>query len=404
MIDRKYIEEQFPILKQKLYKRDFIYFDNGATSQTPKVVVDAIEEYYSTINSNVHRGIHTLSQRATEAMEDSRKIIQKHLNAKSENEIIFTKGTTDSINTIAHAMRFILKPGDEIIISQLEHHSNIVPWQMACEITGAILKYIPINNKGELIMEEYEKLLSERTKIIAVNHVSNALGTINSISEIIEKAHRVGAWVLIDGAQSVPHMKVNVQELDADFYVFSGHKAYGPTGVGILFGKEDILNSLHPYQGGGEMIKEVTLEKTTYADVPFRFEAGTPNIEGNIALGVAINFMNDIGVDVISKHENELLKYATEKLEQLGGIEFYGTSENKAGVISFNIKGAHSSDVGSILDKLGIAVRTGQHCTQPIMDYFGISGTVRISFAVYNTKAEIDNFIVAMERVKMMLL
>ena len=404
MIDSKYIEEQFPILKQKLYKRDFIYFDNGATSQTPKVVVDTIEEYYSTINSNVHRGIHTLSQRATEAMEDARVTIQDHLNAKSKNEIIFTKGTTDGINTIAHAMRFVLKKGDEVIISQLEHHSNIVPWQMACEITGAILKYIPINNKGELIMEEYEKLLSDKTKIVAVNHVSNALGTINPISEIIKKAHRVGAWALIDGAQSVPHMDVDVQELDADFYVFSGHKVYGPTGVGVLYGKEEILNSLHPYQGGGEMIKEVTLQKTIYADVPFRFEAGTPNIEGNIALAAALDFVNNIGIEVISTHEKELLQYATEKLEQLGGIKFYGTSKHKAGVISFNIEGAHPSDVGTLLDKLGIAVRTGQHCTQPIMDFFGIPGTVRISFAVYNTKAEIDSFIIALERVKMMLL
>lgn len=404
MLDKKYIEEQFPILNQKIHNRDLIYFDNGATSQTPKVVVDSITEYYSTINSNVHRGIHTLSQNATQAMEDARVVVQKHLNSKSENEIIFTKGTTDGINMIAHAMRFILKEGDEVIISQLEHHSNIVPWQMACELTGAILKYIPINEMGELIIEEYDKLLSGKTKIVAVNHVSNALGTINPVADIISKAHRVGAWVLIDGAQSVPHMQVDVQELDADFYVFSGHKVYGPTGVGILFGKEEILNSLHPYQGGGEMIKSVTLEKTIYANVPFRFEAGTPNIEANIALATAIDFINKIGVKNISKHEDDLLKYATKKLEELGGIDFYGTSDKKSGVISFNLKGVHSSDVGAILDKLGIAVRTGQHCTQPIMDYFEIPGTVRISFAVYNTKEEIDLFIEAMERVKGMLL
>lgn len=404
MLDKKYIKEQFPILNQKIHKRDFIYLDNGATSQTPKLVVDEISKYYSTINSNVHRGIHTLSQKATEAMEDSRKIIQKHLNAESDKEIIFTRGTTDGINTIAHAMRFVLKKGDEVVISQLEHHSNIVPWQMACEITGATLKYIPINDKGELVIDELDRILSEKTKIVSVNHVSNSLGTINPISKIIKKAHSVGAWVLIDGAQSVPHMKVDVRELDADFYVFSGHKAYGPTGVGILYGKEDIMNSLHPYQGGGEMMKEVSLEKTIYADIPFRFEAGTPNIEGNIALGHAINFMNTVGIDVISEHENDLLLYATEKLEKLGDIEFYGTSKEKAGVISFNIKGVHSSDVGAILDKLGIAVRTGKHCTQPIMDYFGIQGTVRISFAVYNTKEEIDVFIAAMERVKTMLL
>ena len=403
MLDKEYIKEQFPILNQKIHKRDLIYFDNGATSQTPKVVVDSISEYYSTINSNVHRGIHTLSQKATVAMEDARQVVKEHLNAKSEKEIIFTKGTTDGINMIAHAMRFVLKKGDEVIVSQLEHHSNIVPWQMACEITGATLKYIPINKKGELIMDEFDELLSDKTIIVSVNHVSNALGTINPVHEIIEKSHKVGALVFIDGAQSIPHMKVDVQGLDADFYAFSGHKDYGPTGVGILYGKEEILNSLHPYQGGGEMIKEVTLEKTIYADVPFRFEAGTPNIEGNIALASAINFINKIGVDGISKHEDDLLKYATEKLTLLGDIDFYGTSKNKSGVISFNLKGAHSSDVGAILDKLGIAVRTGQHCTQPIMDYFGISGTVRISFAIYNTKEEIDVFIKAMERVKMML-
>ena len=404
MLDEKYIKEQFPILSRKLYKKDLIYFDNGATSQTPKVVVDTISDYYYRINSNVHRGIHTLSQEATIAMEDARVTIQKHINAKSKNEIIFTKGTTDGINIIAHAMRFILKEGDEVIISQLEHHSNIVPWQMACESTGAILKYIPINKKGELILEEYDKLLSAKTKIVSIAHVSNALGTINPVSEIIEKARNVGAFTLIDGAQSIPHLKVDVQDLDADFYVFSGHKVYGPTGVGILYGKEEILNSLHPYQGGGEMIKEVTLDKTTYADAPFRFEAGTPNIEGNIALAKAIDFVNEIGIEKISKHENELLNYATEKLEQLGDVIIYGTSDKKAGVISFNIKGVHSSDVGLILDKLGIAVRTGKHCAQPIMDYFDISGTVRISFAVYNTKDEVDIFIKSMERVKMMLL
>jgi cysteine desulfurase/selenocysteine lyase len=404
MLDTEKIRAQFPILNQKINKRDLIYFDNGATSQTPKLVVDSISEYYSTINSNVHRGVHTLSQDATEAMENARVVVQKHLNAKSEKEIIFTKGTTDSINIIAHAMRFILKKGDEVIISQLEHHSNIVPWQMACELTGATLKFIPINEKGELLIEKYDKLLSDKTKIVAVNHVSNTLGTINPIARIIEKAHKVGAWVLVDGAQSVPHMKVDVHELDADFYAFSGHKVYGPTGVGILYGKEEILNSLHPYQGGGEMIKEVTLEKTIYADIPFRFEAGTPNIEGNIALGVAIDFVNDIGIEEISNHEEELLKYATSRLEQFGGITIYGTSKYKAGVISFNLDGAHPSDVGILLDKLGIAVRTGQHCTQPIMDYFGIPGTVRISFAVYNTKEEIDGFMTAMERVKMMLL
>ena len=403
MLDINSIRVQFPILNQKLYKRDLIYLDNGATSQTPQVVVDAIANYYQTINSNVHRGIHTLSQRATIAMEDARVKIQKHLNVRSEKEIIFTKGTTDGINIIAHAMRFILKKGDEVIISALEHHSNIIPWQMACEITGATLKHIPMNNKGELILESLDSILSTNTKIVAVNHVSNTLGTINPIKEIIDKAHEYGAWVLIDGAQSVPHMKIDIQELNPDFFVFSGHKAYGPTGVGILYGKENILNTLHPYQGGGEMIKEVSLEKSSYAETPFRFEAGTPNIEANIALAYAIDFINDIGIDNISKHENDLLDYATEQLIKLGDIEIYGNSENKAGVISFNLKGAHNSDVGSILDKLGIAVRTGQHCTQPIMSFFGIKGTVRITFAIYNTFEEIDIFINAMKRVKTML-
>ncbi|MEN8138223.1 MAG: cysteine desulfurase [Bacteroidota bacterium] len=403
MIDINSVREQFPILNQELYKHDLIYFDNGATSQTPNQVINTISDYYLKINSNVHRGIHTLSQKATIAMEDSRITIQKHLNAKSEREIIFTKGTTEGINIIAHAMRFILKKGDEVIISALEHHSNIVPWQMACEVTGAALKYIPINSKGELVMEEYDKILSEKTKIVAINHVSNALGTINPVKEIIRKAHNFNAWVLIDGAQSVPHMKVDLRDLDADFFVFSGHKAYGPTGVGILYGKESILNTLSPYQGGGEMIKEVNLEKSTYAETPFKFEAGTPNIEANIAMGAAIDFMNNIGLDNIAQQENELLTYATDKLNKLGNIEIYGTSKSKAGVISFNLKGCHPSDVGAILDKLGIAVRTGQHCTQPVMDFFKIPGTVRISFAVYNTKDEIDTFINAMERVKMML-
>ena len=403
MIDQNKIRKQFEILNQKLYKRNYIYLDNGATSQTPKIVIESISEYYQTINSNVHRGIHTLSQKATEAMEASRVKIQKHLNAKSESEIIFTKGTTDSINIIAHAMRFVLKKGDEVIVTELEHHSNIVPWQMACEITGAVLKYIPINQKGELEIEKLDELLSDKTKMVSVNHVSNALGTINPIEEIISKSHKVGALVFIDGAQSVPHTKVDVQYLDADFYAFSGHKAYGPTGVGILYGKEDIMNKLQPYQGGGEMIKEVTLSKTTYADTPFRFEAGTPNIAGNISLGVAIDFMNNIGLENISKYEDTLLRYATAELNKIEGITIYGTSENKAGVISFNLDGAHPSDVGSILDKLGIAVRTGQHCTQPIMDHFKIPGTVRISFAIYNTIAEIDVFIKAMEKVKLML-
>lgn len=400
----EYIREQFPILNQKIYNKDLIYFDNGATSQTPKMVVKSISNYYENINSNVHRGVHTLSQKATEAMEEARAKVKNYFNAKKEREIIFTKGTTDSINIVAHAMRFILKKGDEVIISEMEHHSNIVPWQMACQITGATLKYIKINEKGELNLSTFDDILSSNTKIVAITHVSNSLGTINPIKKIIDKTHKYGAWIMIDGAQAAPHMKVDLQELNVDFYAFSAHKAYGPTGVGILYGKEDILNSLHPYQGGGEMIKNVTLKNTTYADIPFRFEAGTPNIEANIALGYAIDFIESIGINNINKYENELLKYATKKLEDLGDIELYGTSDKKAGVISFNIKGVHSSDVGSILDKFGIAVRTGQHCNQPIMDFFKIKGTVRLSFAVYNTKEEIDIFITAMKKIKSMLL
>jgi len=404
MINTDIIREDFPILNQEIHKRKLVYLDNGATSQTPQFVVDKISEYYSTINSNVHRGIHTLSQRATDAMEDARVKIQKHINAKHSAEIIFTKGTTDSINIIAHAMRFELKKGDEVIITELDHHSNIVPWQMACEISGATLKYIPITANGELNLEEYKKLISDNTKLVAINHVSNALGTINPVKEIIDIAHKHKALVSVDGAQAIPHMMVDVQDLDADFYSFSGHKMYGPTGVGILYGKLDLLNSLHPYQGGGEMIKEVSLTKSTYAEAPFRFEAGTPNIEGNIALGYTIDYINNIGVDKISAHENTLLKYAYSKLQEIDGITIYGSSENKAGVISFNIDGTHPSDVGTILDKLGVAVRTGQHCTQPVMDYYGIPGTVRISFAVYNTTEEIDIFIKALKRVQLMLI
>jgi cysteine desulfurase / selenocysteine lyase len=404
MIDVNKIREQFPILNQKLYKMDLVYLDNGATSQTPTIVTDVIVDYYNTINSNVHRGIHTLSQKATVKMEEARVKIQKHINAKHESEVIFTKGTTDSLNIIAHAMRFRLKKGDEIIISQLEHHSNIVPWQMACELTGATLKFIPINEKGELIIDEYKKLLSTNTVLVSVNHVSNALGTVNPVKEIIQLAHENGAWVSIDGAQSIPHQKVDVQDLDADFYSFSGHKAYGPTGVGILYGKKDILNELHPYQGGGEMITSVTMEKSHYAEAPFRFEAGTPNIAGNIALGYAIDFMNSIGMDNISKHENELIQYATKELNEIPQVKIYGTSQNKAGVISFNVEGAHSSDIGMILDKQGIAVRTGQHCAQPIMDFFDIPGTSRVSFAVYNTKDDVDSFIAGLKKAIMMLI
>jgi cysteine desulfurase/selenocysteine lyase len=383
-----------------------VYFDNGATSQKPKVVIDAIAQYYETINANIHRGVHTLSQLATDAYEVSRGKIQHHINAKFPYEVIFTSGTTHAINAIANGFASILKVGDEVLVSALEHHSNIVPWQMLCERTGATLKVIPMNQNGELIFTEYEKLLSIKTKIVAVNHISNALGTINPIELMIEKAHQVGAAILIDGAQAVPHLKPDVQELDCDFYVFSGHKMCGPTGVGILYGKEEWLRKLPPYQGGGEMIATVSFEKTTYADLPHKFEAGTPNIEGGIVLGTAIDYMNEIGFENIEAYEHELLVYATEKLLQINGLKIFGpelSSSNKTSVISFNIEGIHPYDIGTIIDKLGIAVRTGHHCAQPIMDFFNIPGTIRASFAFYNTKEEIDIFVEAIKKAQQML-
>ena len=405
MLDIQKIRAQFPILLQKVNGKPLVYFDNGATSQKPQIVIDSIVDYYSKYNANIHRGVHTLSQLATDAYEQARLKIQKHFNAKNSYEIIFTSGTTESINLVANGFDSILQKGDEIIVSALEHHSNIVPWQMLCEKTGADLKVIPMSLKGELIMSEYDKLLSNKTKLVFCNHISNALGTINPIEEIIEKAHKVGAAVLIDGAQACPHLKPDVQALNVDFYVTSAHKMCGPTGVGMLYGKEEWLRKLPPYKGGGEMIATVTFEKTTYADLPHKFEAGTPNICGGIAFGTAIDYMNSIGFDDIKAYEHELLVYGTNKIKEIEGVTIYGPSDltKKASVISFNIDGIHPYDIGTIIDKLGIAVRTGHHCAQPIMDFYKIPGTIRASFAFYNTKEEIDIFVEAVKKAKMML-
>ena len=397
------IRIDFPILSQKVNGKPLVYFDNGATSQKPQVVIDAISKYYQEINANIHRDVHTLSQLATDAYEKSRAKIQNHINAKYPHEVIFTAGTTHGINAVANGFASLLKAGDEVLVSALEHHSNIVPWQMLCERTGATLKVIPMNDKGELIMLEYDKLLSQKTKIVAVNHISNVLGTINPIEYMIQKAHQFGAAILIDGAQAVPHLKPDVQELDCDFYVFSGHKMYGSTGTGILYGKEAWLNKLPPYQGGGEMIKEVTFAKTTYADLPHKFEAGTPNIAGGIVLGTAIDYLNSIGFDNIQQQEKELLEYGTQRLLEIEGLKIFGTSSKKTSVISFNIEGIHPYDIGAIIDKLGIAVRTGHHCAQPIMDFFKIPGTLRASFAFYNTKKEIDLMVEALKKAQIML-
>ena len=403
MLDIQKIRADFPILSQTVNGKPLVYFDNGATSQKPQIVIDAEVKYYQEINANIHRGVHTLSQLATDAYEISRGKVKEHINAKFAHEVLFTSGTTFGINLVTNGFASILKPGDEVIVSSLEHHSNIVPWQMLCERTGATLKVIPINQNGELILEDFDALLSEKTKVVTVNHISNALGIINPIKYIIDKAHAVGAAVLIDGAQAVPHLKPNVQELDCDFYAFSGHKMCGPTGTGILYGKEEWLNKLPPYQGGGEMIKEVTFEKTTYADLPHKFEAGTPNIAGGIVLGTAIDYLNSVGFENIQEYEHELLDYATKRLSEIEGLRIYGTGKNKASVISFNIDGIHPYDVGSIIDKLGIAVRTGHHCAQPIMNFFCIPGTIRASFSFYNTKEEIDQMVDAVKKAQTML-
>jgi cysteine desulfurase/selenocysteine lyase len=413
ILDIKKIRADFPILTREVNGKPLVYFDNGATSQKPQQVIDVIDKYYSYQNSNIHRGIHTLSQEATDAYEKARTTVQQFINAKHNHEVIFTSGTTGSINTIASSIsKNHLKAGDEIIISTMEHHSNIVPWQMICEEKGAVLKVVPINDKGEFLFDEFTKLLTKNTKIVAVTHVSNTLGTINPIKEIINYVRQhaplsgelEGAFILIDGAQAVPHTNVDVQDLDCDFYVFSGHKMLGPTGVGILYGKEAILNELPPYQGGGDMIRTVTFEKTTYNELPHKFEAGTPNIIGGIGLAAAIEYMNTIGIDKIEAYEHELLTYATEQIKQIEGVRVIGEATNKASVLSFVVDGTHPSDIGMIIDKLGIAIRTGHHCTEPLMNRFNIPGTARASFAFYNTKEEIDIFIEGLKKAIKMLL
>ena len=403
MIDVNKIRKDFPILKRKVNGQDLIYFDNAATSQTPLQVIEVITDYYSRLNANIHRGVHQLSQEATDAYEEARIKIQKHFNAAEAYEIIFTAGTTESINLLASGYNSLLKPGDELIISALEHHSNIVPWQMLCEKTGAILKVIPMTLNGSLDIESYHSLLNSKTKLIFVNHVSNALGTINPIKEIINEAHTYGAKVLIDGAQACPHIKTDVQELNVDYYVTSAHKLCGPTGVGMLYGKKELLRALPPYQGGGEMIASVTFEKTTYAGLPHKFEAGTPNICGGIAFGAALDYMNNLGFDFISKYEAELLAYATNSLKKIEGIKIYGEGLDKTALISFNIGDIHPYDLGSILNQMGIAVRTGHHCAQPIMDFYEIPGTVRASFSFYNTFEEIDIMVTALKKAVLML-
>lgn len=392
------IREDFPILKREVHGKPLVYFDNAATSQTPQIVIDAIADYYSNYNSNIHRGVHSLSQEATDKYEEARIKIQHHFNAKHAYEIILTSGTTDSINMVAAGFADILQQGDEIIVSALEHHSNIVPWQMLCTKTGAILKVIPMLQDGSLDMKIYEELLNSNTKLVFCNHVSNALGTINPIEEIIKKAHAVNAAVLIDGAQATPHIKPDVQALDVDFYVASAHKLCGPTGVGLLYGKQEWLEKLPPYQGGGEMIATVSFEKTTYAGLPHKFEAGTPNICGGIAFGVALDYMNSIGFSEIAAYEATLLEYATTELLKIDGVKIFGTTAHKTSVVSFNVADIHPYDIGTILDKLGIAVRTGHHCAQPIMDFYKIPGTIRASFSFYNTKEEIAIFITALKR------
>ena len=397
------IRDDFPILNTSVNGNKLIYLDNAATSQTPNCVINSISDYYKNLNSNIHRGVHSLSQMATEKYEDTRKKFKSHFNAKSSKEIIFTSGTTHSINLISSGFSKFLNEGDEIIVSHLEHHSNIVPWQMLCEKTGAKMLVIPMNDEGELDLNKFSKILSKRTKVVFVNHVSNALGTVNDIEKIINLSHNVGASVLIDGAQAVPHFKVDVSKLDVDFYVCSAHKFCGPTGVGILYGKKEWLDKLPPYQGGGEMIDEVSFEKTTYSDLPNKFEPGTPNIAGVIASGIALDYINNIGLEEIKEYEDYLLDYATKKLLEINGLKIYGESKNKTSVISFNIGDIHPYDIGSLIDNLGIAVRTGHHCAQPIMDYFKIPGTIRVSFCFYNTTDEIDSLVSALKKASTML-
>ena len=402
-LDLNTIRADFPILSRKVNGQDLVYLDNAATSQTPTQVIDVIADYYQSYNANIHRGVHTLSQEATDKFEQARQSIQTHFNIRKSHEVIFTSGTTHSINLVAFGFGTLLGPGDEVIVSALEHHANIVPWQMMCERSGAILRVIPMTDEGTLDIHAYKELLNTKTKLVFVNHVSNALGTINPIKEIIDNAHKVGAAVLVDGAQACGHIKPDLQKLDVDFYTVSAHKLCGPTGIGMLYGKEKWLNKLPPYQGGGEMIDEVMFEKTTYADLPHKFEAGTPNICGGIAFGAALDYMNTIGFDAIGSYEDELLQYATEQLTQIEGLRIYGDNKHKTAVISFNIDSIHPYDVGTLLDKMGIAVRTGHHCAQPIMDYYKIPGTIRASFAFYNTKDEVDTFVNGVQRAVAML-
>ena len=392
------IRSQFPILTQKVNGRDLIYFDNAATSQKPLIVIDKIKNYYEKENANIHRGVHSLSQEATTAYEQARQKISSYLNAKSDSEIIFTKGTTDGINLIASSFGELLSPGDEIIISAMEHHSNIVPWQFLESRKKIKLKVVPIHKSGEIDINAFEKLLNEKTKLVSITHISNSLGIINPINEIIRKAHLVGAKVLIDGAQSIQHEKIDLQELNCDFFVFSGHKVYGPTGVGVLYGKSELLNIMPPYQGGGDMIEKVSFEKTTFNVLPFKFEAGTPNIVGGIALGTAFDFIDSLNFEQCQVHELELLRYAEAQLNAIPTIKIFGTSKNKTSVISFNVGDIHPFDIGTLLDKQGVAVRTGHHCTQPIMDFYQIPGTIRVSFSIYNTKGEIDLFVAALNK------
>ncbi|TVQ12861.1 MAG: cysteine desulfurase [Bacteroidetes bacterium] len=397
------LRREFPALHQEVNKRPLIYFDNAATTQKPKAVIERILQYYSRENSNIHRGAHFLSQQATEAYEEARNTVQMFINAAFNHEIIFTRGTTEAINLVAHSFfKKFVKKGDEIIISAMEHHSNIVPWQIACEDYGAILKVIPIDDDGVLDMEAYKKLLGPKARLVAVTHVSNSLGTINPVKEITRLAHENNTAVLIDGAQALSHIKVDVQDLDCDFYCFSGHKLYGPMGVGVLYGKEDWLNQMPPYQGGGEMIKEVTFEKTTFNELPFKFEAGTPNVGDVLGMEAAIKFISYLRIDEIAAHEQRLLDYAVKQLKTLDNIRFIGTAPEKTSVVSFIFNDIHPYDTGTILDKLGIAVRTGHHCAQPVMDHFGVPGTVRVSLAIYNTRSEIDQLIVALKQVREM--
>jgi len=402
-LDIQKIRKDFPILNQEVYKKPLVYFDNGATTQKPQVVIDEEVKIYSQENSNIHRGVHYLSEQLTQRYEDARKVVQKFINAEHDHEVIFTSGTTESINTIAFSFgEQYVEAGDEIIISTLEHHANIVPWQMLCEKKKAVLKVIPINEKGELLIEEYQKLISDKTKIVAVNQVSNALGTVNDIKKIIEIAHGKNIPVLVDGAQSVQHEKVDVQDLDCDFFVFSGHKLYGPNGIGVLYGKEKWLNEMPPYMTGGEMIKKVTFEKTTFNELPFKFEAGTPNYVSAVSLATAIEYVQNLGLENIAACEKELLDYATEKLNSIDGLRIIGTAENKVSVISFNLENIHHYDAGMVIDKMGIAVRTGHHCAEPLMDRFNVEGTIRASFSFYNTKEEIDKLYNAILTVKQM--